>query len=78
MLFLITDMPFRRYLANVTVEHKNWRTEKRPKDDTDSWARDGKNYRDPDKLVIESMRNSGEFRKISERILETYGGNSGE
>ncbi len=63
-----STLSWRKYLADVTVEHNNWRTGNRIKDETDNWEREGKNYRDADFMVYEKYRCSGEFNQIVKRV----------
>lgn len=72
MLHIVHDLGLRKYLSDVVIEHKNWRTGKRSKDETDNWVREGKNYRNPDLLVFEQTRNNGTFNRLAERVREIY------
>ena len=62
------DPPMKRTLLDVTIEHRNWRTGKRPKDATDGWVRDGEAYIERDFKVFEKWRESGEPGRIATNI----------
>ncbi len=64
----IKNLNLRRHLDYVIIEHQNWRTEKRPKDDTDNWVRDGVEYIKADFQIFHNWRISEEPKLIANKI----------
>ena len=58
------------YLRDVVVEHRNWRTKKRPFDTVDEWVRDGVDYISADITVKDEWARSGEPLRAVERVRE--------
>ena len=69
-LLIAENAGVRRHLKDVFMEHRNWRTGKRPCDDTDNWVRDGVRYIDADFQVFNEWRSRGAFIEIADRIKE--------
>ena len=60
----------RRHLKDVTVEHRNWKTRKRLRDDTDLWVRNGVDQVTADFQGLALWKTTGGFQKIATRIME--------
>lgn len=70
----------RKLLMDVVVEHIQWRNEKRPKDATDAWERDGVDYISADLDIYKNWYNSPEYDEVVERVrsaVEREGGVGG-
>lgn len=64
-----------RYLPDTIVEHKNWRTGKRPYDDVDRWERAGVgDYISDDCAVKNEWVLSADYRNILRRVHRKTGG----
>ena len=59
-----------RYLRDVVVEHRNWRTGLRPFDPVDSWERDGVDYISADLATKDRWVADGEHLRAVERVRE--------
>lgn len=59
-----------RYVENVVVEHLNWRTGKRKKDETDNWDRDGIGYVDRDIVATREWLASEDYRNLLHRLVD--------
>lgn len=57
-----------RYRHDVIVEHLNWRTGKRPYDDTDRWDKDGSNFIEKDLAVKDRWFRSRAYRDLLRRL----------
>jgi len=58
-----------RYTADVTVEHENYRTGKRPKDEIDEWTRpDAEDYIDQDIGIRNAWVLSEDYRDLLRRL----------
>ncbi len=74
----IHRLKLRKRLDDVIIEHFNWRTGKRPKDETDNWVRDGEHYREKDKEIFRNWERSDEPKELCKRIrraMENAGAN---
>lgn len=60
-----------RYMPEVTVEHLNWRTKKRPWDETDDWTRDGVDYIDRDIVTKNWWYRSRGYRTLLAGLAES-------
>lgn len=65
---LTNGLGLSRYLPDVIVEHKNWRTGKRERDQTDDWVRDGDEYVRRDIRTSAQWQGSDEFRALMKRV----------
>ncbi len=62
---IVRPLGLHRYLPDVTVEHANWRTQKRVYDETDRWERAGfGDYIDHDFGVKDAWFRSADFRNL--------------
>ncbi len=59
---------------NVIIHHKNWRTNARPKDETDNWERDGVEYIKNDRQLFKDWCEKGGPTEISDKILRAWPG----
>lgn len=58
----------RYYLSDVIFEHCNYRTGKRPKDETDSWVRNGIHYIDGDFAKLRRWRDGPESGRVLAKL----------
>lgn len=65
---IVSELGLARYTPDVIVEHKNWRTGKRPADAGDEWTRDGEDYIRRDIETRDRLVVSPEFRAALERV----------
>ena len=70
---LLKPLQLLRYLPEVVVEHKNYRTLKREKDWVDSWERAGVDYVNADISVRDKWAVSPDCRRTARRIAEALG-----
>lgn len=54
--------------VDVRVDHHNWRTGKRPKDDTDEWVRDGVPYIEHDFAELNRWKQSGAPEELARQL----------
>jgi hypothetical protein len=57
-----------RYRQHLVVEHKNWRTGKRDRDDIDDWSRNGDSYIERDIAIRNAWCASEDYRATLERV----------
>jgi hypothetical protein len=57
------------YLHDVVVEHKNWRTGKRPYDEGDNWEREGHDYITDDVHAKMLWETSEDYRQVLDRLV---------
>jgi len=67
---ILTPLGLRGSDPNIVVEHRNWRTNSRPKDDTDDWVRDDEQYIQKDITAFKKWSNSPVPQEIIERIRQ--------
>jgi hypothetical protein len=66
---LISAAGFARYTPQVIVEHKNWRTGKRPVDEVDDWSRNGVDYIKRDIEFRDRWVASDDYRRLLTSII---------
>lgn len=64
------EIGIRKRTYDVVFDHRNWRTGRRPKDETDSWERAGYNYIQADFQLLELWRNAGAPGVVRKHIVE--------
>lgn len=65
---IIETLGLQRYTPHVTVEHLNYRTGKRDRDEVDEWSRDGENYIERDIEIGYRWLASPEYTEILRRL----------
>lgn len=70
-LDIVKPVGLHNYIHDVTVEHLNWRTGKRPKDAMDSWDREGVDYIDQDFAEKNRWLQTFGYRDTLRRIART-------
>lgn len=65
---IVSALGLHRYRPHITVEHKNWRTNKRDKDEVDDWTRDGDNYIENDIATRNAWCASADYRDTLHRV----------
>jgi len=68
---IISPLFLGRYVDDVTVEHKNYRTGKREEDSVDDWTRDGVDYIADDIAVRDRWVASKDYRDTLERVVSS-------
>lgn len=63
-------LDLRKRLRDVVFDHRNWRTGRRPKDETDSWEREGYNYVEADFEILRRWLAAGEHLRVQARVRE--------
>lgn len=62
------NQPLRYWMSDVVVEHLQYRNDKREKDETDNWERNGEAYIERDFARLAVWRNNGELQQACGRI----------
>jgi hypothetical protein len=70
---IVRPLNLHRYLPDVTVEHWNWRSGKRPFDQGDDWVRDGVDYISADIATRNQWVASEDYQATLERVREGIG-----
>lgn len=67
---IVWPLGLHRYVHDVTVEHLNWRTGKRPYDPGDDWVRDGVDYVSGDLRAKDDWQGSVVYRETLARVAK--------
>lgn len=70
---LVRPLGLHRYQPDIVVEHLNWRTGKRPKDQGDSWQRAGDDYIERDIASRDAWVRSADYRAVLSRLVDRSG-----